>query len=77
MGLGGDALDDFTFSAIVTASHVETAFISYSAITDDGIGAAWQWRGLQAIDLQNNSQISLDAEELRAALPGVKVTVKP
>ena len=79
IGLGGhtSALDDSTFSSIVSASDVENAFISYSAITDDGIGAARQWRGLQALDLQNNSQISLDAEELQAALPGVKVAVKP
>lgn len=77
IGLGGDALDDSTFSSIVSASHVENAFISYSAITDDGIGLARHWKGLQALDLQNNSQISLDAEELQAAIPGVEVWVKP
>ncbi|MBC8289665.1 MAG: hypothetical protein H8E37_05040 [Planctomycetes bacterium] len=79
IALGGhtSSLDDSTFSSIVSASHVENAFISYSAITDDGIGVARHWKGLQALDLQNNSQISLNAEKLQAAVPGVKVSVKP
>ena len=49
----------------------------YSAITDDGIRVARQWRGLQVIELQKNSQISLDEEELQATLPGVTVYVTP
>ena len=79
IALGGHAssLDNSTFSSIVAASHVENALIMYSAITDDGIRVARQWRGLQVIELQKNSQISLDEEELQATLPGVTVYVTP
>ena len=57
IALGGHAssLDDSTFSSIVAASHVENALIMYSAITDDGIRVARQWKGLQVIELQKNS----------------------
>ena len=55
----------------------ENALIMYSAITDDGIRVARQWKGLQVIELQKNSQISLDEEELQATFPGVTVYVTP
>ena len=69
------SLDESVFSLIVSASNVANAHICYSAITDDGIRATWQWKGLQIIELQKNSQISLDEQELQATLPGVRVYV--